>query len=180
MKKQYNYYIIGILVTTILVFMGGYYVFFNTMWNKAKVISEYKNDIIIDNQKRQYADDMIKTFENIKDKREKIDDFFVKKQGEVDFIEYVEKVARDQSLEVEVDAVEVDLSKEASSYGMEYLILRFNVKGSWINVWNFSRTLESLPYSIDVSNMILQRENVNEKSSPIWKGIYRVSVLKKS
>jgi len=183
MKPRSRYYTIGIVALSILFLIGGYYVTIRTLWSKAASVATYKNEIISANYIKQFAQIMFNSFEGSKEDISLLQTLFIQKQGEVDFIEYIEQLARSQGLEVAMDTVSVDSPKHISAYGMEYLVLNFNVKGSWSRVFNFSRMLQVLPYASSLQDMNMIREGeVGEAGKPqsgVWKGVYTIKVLKK-
>lgn len=179
MIKKSHYYSIGLLTIAILLTVLGYFFFIKTVWQKATSISLYKSDISFGDQKRKYAEDMLRSFEITQSDIDSLQNLFVKEQGEVEFIEFIEKTAKDRGLLVEIDTVSIDSSKILANHGMEYLLLRFNVNGSWSNVWNFSQILELLPYSINVDSLALMRVDTEKAKPTVWKGVYNIRVLKK-
>jgi Tfp pilus assembly protein PilO len=182
MKNHSRYYTIALLSICILIIGGGYYFVIKTLWSKAASVATYKNEIISGEQKKQFSNIMLKSFEAARSDISLLQNFFVKKQSEVDFIEYVEQTAKSQGLEIVIDTVSLDSPKNIAAYKMEYLVLSFNVKGPWSRVWNFSRMLEVLPYSINIRSLALLKEGGGETdltSVGAWKGVYTIKVLKK-
>jgi hypothetical protein len=152
------------------------------LWTKAASVATYKNDIVSADQKKEFARTMLNSFASVQDDISLLQTFFVKRQGEVYFIEYLEQTARSQGLEIFIDTVSVDSPKQLATYDVEYLVLNFNVRGEWSRVWNFSRMIEVLPYSVKLQSLALIREGVveqNTNQSSVWKGVYTIKVLKK-
>lgn len=180
MKNNPHYYSIGLLCLSILITGGGYYFVAKSLWSKAASVATYKNELISGDQKKQFAQIMLKSFESSQDEISLLQSFFVKKQGEVDFIEFIEQTAQKEGLEVKME-VSIDSPKNMASYGMEYLVLNLQVRGPWSRVWNFSRMLEVLPYSTNLKSFALIQEEgeIGSVASRVWKGIYTVKVLKK-
>lgn len=181
MKHHSRYYTIIMLSACILILGGAYYVVVKTLWSKAASVATYKNEIVSGEQKKQFASLMLKSFESSQIDISLLQRVFIKRQGEVDFIEYVENTAKEQGVEITMD-VSLDSPKNLTTYNMEYLVLNISVKGSWARVWNFSRILEVLPYSINVRSLALLKEGGSESdvsSAGSWKGVYNIKVLKK-
>ncbi len=178
MKKS-HYYIIGLLVTATILTLVGYFFLIKTVWEKAALISSYRNDITFGDQKKEYAENMVLSFESTQVDIDTLQNLFVKKQGEVEFIEFLEQSAKERGLEIKIDSVSLDSTKEMVSHGMEYLVLRFSVNGTWAHVWNFSEALEVLPYSIDVESLALLRTDTEKGKPALWKGVYNIRILKK-
>jgi len=182
MKTRLRYYTIAVCTALIFLFGGGYYITTKTLWSKAASVSAYKNEIISANYIKQFAQIMFNSYQNSRDNILLLQTFFIQKEGEVDFIEFIEQSARSQGLEVSISTVSVDSPKNINMYGMEYFILDFTVKGSWSQVFNFSRMLQVLPYAHNLQSVNLIREGANENdiSKPgTWKGLYTIKVLKK-
>lgn len=182
MKYHSRYYTIVLLSVCILIVGGGYYFVIKTLWSKAASVATYKNEIISGEQKKQFSHSMLKSFKNYQADISLLQSFFIKKQSEVDFIEYIERTAKSQGLGIVIDTVSLDSPKNIAAYNIEYLVLNFNVKGSWSRVWNFSRMLEVLPYSTNIRSFALLKEGGGELSTTsvsTWKGIYSIKVLKR-
>lgn len=179
MKKTYSY-IMAFLGVCIVCAGLGYFLLIKNVWSKAALISSYKNEIAFGDQKNQYAESMLRSFETTQGDIDNLQNFFVKKQGEVQFIEFIEGVAKNEGLVVGIDTLSLDSSEEMKVHGMEYLVLRFHVSGPWSRVWNFSQSLEVLPYSVDVESLALIREDTKQTTGPVmWKGVYNIRILKK-
>lgn len=181
MNKRY-YISLVVLVGGILLLGWGYFFALRMIWEKAGNIVMYKNDVLLAEQKKQHAELMLSSLEGVQADISNLQNFFVKKQGEVEFIEFLEQNAKAQKLEVKIETASLESSKEMQEKGVEYLRIRFVVVGTWADVWNFSRTLELFPYSIHINSLAFIREDTNTppKNKPvIWKGVYVIKVLKK-
>lgn len=178
MTKKY-YYMAGLLVICTILTLCGYFFLIRSVWDKAGLVASHKNDILFGDQKKEYADNMLLSFETTQKDIDTLQNFFVTKQGEVEFIEFIESTAKAKGLTVGIDTVSLDSPSEIGNHGMEYLVLRLHVTGTWSRVWNFSEALETLPYSIDVTSLALLREDSEQKNPVTWRGVYNIKVLKK-
>lgn len=179
MIKKPHYYSMALLLIFVVLSTYAYYSLIKTVWKKASLVSSYNSDIVFGDQKKQYAGTMLRSFEDAQVFVDRLQGFFVKKQGEVEFIEFIEKTARQKGLEIGIDTVSLDSPPVMAKHGMEYLVLRLYVSGNWSQVWNFSQTLEVLPYSIDVNSVALLRGETGSTTTALWKGVYSIRVLKK-
>ncbi len=178
MIEKKHYYSMALLSLCIGLAMAAYFFLIQNVWEKAARVSAYKNDIIFGGEKKQYAEDLLRSFQTTQPDIDNLRNFFVKKQGEVDFIEFVEKTARDQGLEIKINSVSLDAPTSLATHGMEYLVLRVEVKGTWLSVWNFSKLLPTLPYSVDVNSIALFSTPAEKDKPVIWRGVYSIRVLK--
>ena len=180
MTTHHNYKFIVLLGVCICAALGGYIFLINYVWEKAGAISQYKSDIIHSDQKQQYAQVVLESFEGIQGDIDQLKKIFVQKQGEVEFIESIEGLAEENKLSIDINNISIDSPKELSEQGLEYLVVRLSVKGSWDGVWRFSQMLEVLPYSINIQSIALLKEESDvETATSVWKGVYNVKVLKK-
>lgn len=180
MKSNHHYYSIGALCLVIILICGGYYITLKTLWKKAASVAAYNQELLSGEQRKKVSETMIASFENSKNEIERIQGFFVKKQGEVDFIEFIERVAQEEGLEIKMD-VSIDTPTQVAASNLEYLVLKMQVKGVWSRVWNFSRMLEVLPYSVNVKSFALIGEKKTEVGAGgrgMWTGVYTLNVLK--
>ena len=178
MKKS-HYYSMGLLIVAIILTLVAYFFLIQKVWEKAALISSYRNDITFGDQKKEYAENMLRSFETTQADIDILQNFFVKKQGEVEFIEFLERSAKERGLEIKIETVSLDSTKVMASHGMEYLVLRFTVGGTWMHVWNFSEALEVFPYSVDIDSLTLLQIDTEKTKPATWKGIYNIRVLKK-
>ncbi len=180
MKSNHRYYAIGALCLTIILVCGGYYAALTMLWKKGSSVASYKQELLSGEQRKKVSETMIASFEKSKNDISLVQSFFVNKQGEVDFIEFIEKVAQEEDLEIKMD-VSIDSPTDLAAYNMEYLVLKVQVRGAWSRVWNFSRMLEVLPYSVNVKSFALVGEKKTEVGSGargLWTGVYTLNVLK--
>jgi len=181
MSIAHNYKIIALLVICILAALGGYIFLVNRVWEKAGVIAEYKSDIVHGDQKKQYANTMLASFESIQEDIDRFKKILVQKQGEVEFIEYIEGLAQESGLGIEINNISIESPVDLAEQGMEYMSVRLEVEGSWASVWRFSQMLEVIPYSLRIQSVGLFKQD-SESGTDIsvftWKGVYNIKVLK--
>ncbi|MCX6703429.1 MAG: hypothetical protein NTV02_01935 [Candidatus Zambryskibacteria bacterium] len=181
MKKTHHYTVIGLLLVCISLAVVGYALVINQVWEKAQMIASYKDEVVGGEQKKQYAEAMLSSFEESRSDINQIKDGFVLRNGEVEFIEYIELLAKEKNLKIEIGNVSIDPANSLEKSGLEYLLLRFKIEGLWVNVWSFSEILEVVPYSVTINSLSFVREDANPAPgvSAQWKGTYTIKVLKK-
>lgn len=178
MIEKKHYYSMALLSLCISMVIAGYFFLIQNVWEKAARVSAYKNDIVFGGEKKQYAEDLLRSFQMTQTDIDSLRNFFVKRAGEVEFIEFVEKTARDQGLEIKINSVSLDAPTSLATHGMEYLVLRVEVKGTWLSIWNFSKLLPTLPYSVDVNSLAFFRAEAEKDKPVMWTGVYSIRVLK--
>jgi len=178
MIQKKHYYSMAFLGLCIVATVTAYFFLMQNVWEKAARVSAYKNDIIFGDQKKQHAESLLSSFEAMQPDVDSLRNFFLKRSGEVDFIEFVEKIAKDEGLEIKINSVSLDSPAPLATHGMEYLVLRVEVKGTWPSLWNFSKLLPTMPYSVDVNSLALFSSQAEKDKPVIWRGVYSIRVLK--
>lgn len=114
------------------------------------------------------------------DEQQKINSYILSDQDTVSFIEQIENLGKKADVTLEVDSIgTADLSgKQKDQWG--YLTLQISTKGSWAHIFDSMMMLESLPYQVEISNVMVEREPVDssKKQPIIWDGHFTLSVLK--
>ena len=162
-------------------FVAGYYILSNQIKEKnreaAVIISGIDSALLINQQFR----DVQNFIRDTKDDRERLNSYFVGKEGIVDFLELVEGLEQYTGAEVSIKTIGENDTGEFEN--VEQLELNLTAEGSWGAVYHFFVLLESLPYRIDMSrvqfNSISKRERESEEdTSNKWRGIFILSAAK--
>lgn len=107
-----------------------------------------------------------------------IDSFFVGKDGVVDFITKLENIAVAQNVRIDISSVNIEPSENAY---FENLVLSIIYTGSWENILNYAKVIDTLPYALTTHTLNLEevRKETNEGGVRIeWRGSQKISVLK--
>ena len=80
-------------------------------------------------------------------------DFFIKKGDEVKFIERIEEVARKNSVQFEINSIDVK-GKDADSF-KEDITVKMNISGSWANLIGFLDMLNKMSFGVSIQNLDL-------------------------
>ncbi len=129
-----------------------------------------------------------KLSETVRSSKEKLDAYFVPAEGEVAFIERIEKLGKDAQVELEVQGISKN-NFQATSFAKvdrktsekwEVISLVVKIKGSWQNILVFMSLAESLPLRIDITRASLQAATGadEKKGSSRWEGVLTIDVLK--
>lgn len=96
--------------------------------------------------------------------------FFVAKGDEVAFIEAIENLARNNSLDFEIASISQSPQSEGSK---EDIVVKMNLEGSWSKMASFIDKLESLPLNVSVRSLEL-----DARSGAIWSGTVELVVFR--
>ena len=100
--------------------------------------------------------------------------------GEVDFINQIESLARGHNLTVTVNSVGLNSVADLSSVNLEYLELRVTVSGTWSSLYEFAAELEDVPQDIMINQMDFSNLSDNSaKSQSAWQGAFDISAIKR-
>jgi hypothetical protein len=93
----------------------------------------------------------------------------------VEFIEMIEKRARELGLGIEVESAQEN-KHESDQY--QYLRLTLRTQGSWKETYLFLSLLESLPYKISLNNIGLNAQSLLNTPEQVWIGTYTLDVVR--
>lgn len=104
---------------------------------------------------------------------------FVGREQEVLFIEFVERLAHVQGLQVSIESIEEHAIEKNEL--IEKMVMNVNIKGSFIDVSKFVRVVEQMPHHVvigpvKIKKVIVTNETGNEVVS--WEGRITMEVLK--
>lgn len=152
---------IFILILLTLLFIAGYVLFFMELLEKniafEKIRLEIESEDVREGKLRLLGRDLSDTAEN----RAMVKTAFIKKDGEVEYVENLEKIAKSLGVVMTINSLEI---KEAETNGVEKLSMRIAVGGTWGGVYKFLALLQNLPESVEFSRFVLSRnESVSAK-----------------
>jgi Tfp pilus assembly protein PilO len=97
--------------------------------------------------------------------------FFIQKGDEVKFIEQMEKVAKDSS--VNFDIATIDIKQNPDDSFKEDINVKISISGSWGNLMSFLGKLERMPFGVSIKNTTLNMKNSGE-----WMGFVEILVFR--
>lgn len=94
--------------------------------------------------------------------RRQISSSFVGVDQTVDFVEYLELLARVAGVDFEITSLGVEPSKNDFK---DQIVLRGEAVGTWSGIMNFASLLETAPYRLDLADVVVN----NDKAEKTWK-----------
>jgi hypothetical protein len=88
---------------------------------------------------------------------------FVKKDGVVKFIEYVENLASKQAVRLKTNSVDTEKIEDKNP-GFEKLNMKVEAIGKWKDIFVFLEMLELMPYKTVINTMQLSRASGNTEA----------------
>ena len=169
-QTQIQTLLAGLGVVVLLVI---YVVMFNSIKNQNNQISILRNQVDIEIQKDQRLHSIKQLLSDLNPELGQIDSFFVKSDGVVSFLEYLESLGRSINLSITVNSVSVN---DQSDNGLPYdqLKIEFVAQGFWGSITQFLSLLEASPYGVIVERVQLERI----PSSRLWQANIGFSVSK--
>jgi hypothetical protein len=115
-----------------------------------------------------------------------INNSIIPKEGEIEFIENLELIARENGLSMEINSLVFDDNLNLASSSTEILKIKAKTKGSWSGNYEFLARLESLPVKIKInkfgltntSSDIISGVSKNSLLNNIWQSTFEIDVLK--
>lgn len=142
----------------------------------------YSKDLLFQNDRQDYLFSAQKIIENLSSDIEHINDSIVSSDGEVEFIENLEEVAKESGLSIEINSILLETNPKLASSSVSILRVRAKTRGSWSNSYLFLSRLESLPYKVKINKFGLVNSSEvisgSSRSSSIWQSSFEIDVLK--
>ena len=170
MKTQNSIYILGAIFLAISLLLVVFLI-----WPAVQKIQQSSAEIFSDRvaiaslgKDVGALDNFKKQYDIYKPNLAKVDQLFIDAQNPVSFIEFLEKIAKDSNLEIDVRLFD---GKDAIK-AMPAAVFSIVAKGDFLNIVSFAQKMENGPYLINITNMTIAKSiqpNVIEKKAPIAK-----------
>ena len=187
---MYNYKLLKIMLLTlstlVVVIFGLCYIVFQDIKDKNENHHILSHGLLFQNDKLAYLVSTQKAIDNISSDIVRIDSSVVSKEGEVDFIENLESIARENGLSIEIDSLVFEDKPGSSSGLINVLKIKAKTKGSWYGSYVFLSRLEALPFKIKIDKFSLTNTGteilVSDKKVGVpsgdWQSTFEIAVLK--
>lgn len=161
---------------------GFYYFIFSKIREKNEHIAIIENNVIAESAKANMLALAKTRVTETAAKREALEQFFVRKDSVVPFLNYIQTLAADTNVKMKISTVSIEPIDNNDSF--EILRLNFEVSGEWRNLYLFGALIELMPYKVMLIKADLEKServlSSDKKSSekPSWKGDFSMNVLK--
>jgi Tfp pilus assembly protein PilO len=149
--------IYSVSILFIFLILGLVFCFISPLFSTIKkdslgYLSQKENLILIEKKKKELTN-IERIYADIEPSLSKIDAFFVNAEEPVDFINFLEKSAKQLNLSIQISLREKEIEKKPWP-GMYFQI---ETAGSFSNFMKFLEKLESVLYLIEVENMDIKK-----------------------
>lgn len=156
-NKIYTISIVFILITIVLVFFVIFPFLEKIRSNSQKLISQ-KQDFANLEIKIKSLEQFKNFYQDYQPKLIKIDTLFVDKDAPINFIEFLEKNARDSQVTIEISLLPFEKIEDDHWSSLRF---RIAIKGSPSNFLEFLDRLENSHYLVEVKGLNVERLNKN-------------------
>ncbi len=158
-KKRIIYLIVAVTFSLGIIYLLSFY-FVNRNINK--IADSYKNSDS-ESSKIERVWIIKALLESNKEQIQKIRQFFLSKDGEVDFIKKIEDVAQKSSVKFSIKSINV--SNKNNNVFFEDVKVSINFEGNWSQVTTFVNFLENMSIGIKMQSLTLE-----SNSKDLWRG----------
>ena len=172
-----------LLVIVVAVFVSYYFVYVDIK-KKNEHISSLQIDLLFQTDKEKYILLTERAIAAVKVDLDKVNSSVISTTGDVEFIEKLEALARNNGLTMAIDSLNLEEDPKAKNPLTTILKIKANTDGSWTGTYKFMNELESLPFKIKISQYALQgssgiaNEDGTKSISSQWHGTFEIRVLK--
>jgi hypothetical protein len=144
-------------------------------------ISDLEYDLSQEEENKAYLASTQKLLQNISPDIEDLNDSIISKDGDVEFIENFENLAKNNGLKITIDSLVFEEIKGFPSASVTSLKIRAKTEGSWSGTYVFLNQIEALPFKIKINkfSLINRTETLDkDKTNSIWQSTFEIVVLK--
>jgi len=121
--------------------------FWNLISGANNESSYLRGDIELQIKRNNAAGDLEKLVNDTEVERQQVDSYFVGVDQTVNFVEYLESLARVAGVNFEITSLGVEQSEDDFK---DQIILRGEATGTWSSLMNFASLLETAPYRLEL------------------------------
>lgn len=141
------------------------YVWFWNLVSVANDESSYlRGDIELQVRRNETAGSLEKLVDNTEAERQQIDSYFVGADQTIDFVEFLESLARTAGVSFEITSLEIEQVKDDFK---DYIVLRGEAVGDWSPTMNFLSLLENAPYRLDLMDVVAAKSEETDWETKI-------------
>ena len=141
-----------------------FYIVFKEIKDKNENISKLRDELLFQTKKQDYMISMQKTIQNANSDISTINNSIVPNDGDVKFIEDLEKMAKDNKLSIDISSLTIEDSSLLTKNSLTILRIKANIKGGWSGTYVFLAEIEALPFKVKIDKFSLN--NVKNEDSP--------------
>ncbi len=163
MSPKNKIYIISIIFGLIVVILIVLFIYplFKAIRNNSQELFSTKRELILFKDQIREIENFEEVYENYQPNLAKIDQLFVDPQNPTDFIQFLEKIAFDSRVSMEISPLILSKEKEETEFWLS-VTSQISSKGSFSNFLRFFEKLEASPYLIEAQNLVLRKLNERE------------------
>lgn len=159
---------LGILVAIFIVMIGALTFWYLQIIQGAQKIKEDKKTYNQELKDAQFISEIKRQKEQVREIEEFLNGLYVPREDAVSFIEYVEGVANDAG--VDLDITRFDIQNEN-------VLISLSARGSWSENNRFLIMIENLPYYSAIESFNLKANNTG--GSVVWESKFEIKALTK-
>ena len=165
-------------VLTLLVFGMIFVHYF--LYRNIKLMNEsasiLSSQVSLQSEREGYLISTQRAIQNLEPELDKIN--IISKDGDVDFIEGLESLARQNNLSINIDSLVREENKNSGP--VSTLKISLTTKGSWTSTYKFLLAIESLPYKVKINEYSFANE-LSGDTKPLagnsWQSKFKFDVL---
>lgn len=152
-KKILISIIVALVFFAVFSFLCPYQVFKNIEEFSSQLLS-VEAELVSIGEKNNELYNWERELPDLKPDLEKIEELFINLEMPVEFLRFLENLARDNNLSIRVSLLRAGENKDSNAAILQFKVL---VDGSFSNCAKFLEKLENAPYLIAVENLIITR-----------------------
>jgi hypothetical protein len=185
MKNEKSFKKILILLGIVFVgFFVVYYLVYQDIKVKNEHISTLAQDLDFQSSRQEYLISTQRMIQNISSDIDRINNSIVAVDGDVQFIENLESIAKNEGLSISIDSLLIEDDPSFSNNEITTLKVKAKAEGSWAGTYSFLAQIESLPFKVKINKFSIVNDadgggiDGQKTFSLNWQSSFEIQVLK--
>ena len=151
--KIYLLSVIFIIISLALIYFFAYSLFIDIKNSSEKILSDRSRVVTLQKEIKE-VDVFKKNYDEYKPNLEKINSLFVDSKNPIEFIKFIEKIASDSSVLVDIN---LSSSQKGKTTDSNIAVFQVYAKGQFLNILRFAQKLETGPYLTKITNLTAKK-----------------------
>lgn len=174
---------ISILSLAVLALFAAQYFLYRDIKTKNEKVGTLEHELSLQNNRQDYLISMQRLIQSMSGDIESINNSIVPADGDVEFIENIESIGKNNGLKVTIDSLVFEDDPSYKNANVTGLKVKAKTSGSWSGTYAFLTELESLPVKVKINRFALSNVSSDagidtKKTGQIWQTGFEIVVLK--
>ena len=166
MSKKRQIILISVFFAVLAIILAVFLIYpiFLEIKNNSAELINIKTDLVQPNDSLHGVSKLQKEYQLVEPDFNKIKSFFIDPNAPVDFIKFLETIAKDSSVSIKISPITMEASETDP---WKFLSYQISSNGSYDNIMEFLERVENSNYLIKIQNLELRKAAIADSGLPL-------------